>query len=98
MGPKLINCGKPEQVGTKECGKMLKRIQVLEDAGSLARRLEIGRLKDKRKELLGRHIRDCYMSLRWGDSRNERGQKLLEIFRQGENEVYIARLARRIHN
>ena len=26
-----MNCCKPEQVGTKERGKMLKRIQVLED-------------------------------------------------------------------
>ena len=31
MGPKLMNCCKPEQVGTKEIGKMLKRIQVLKD-------------------------------------------------------------------
>ena len=31
MGPKLMNCSKPEQVGTKEYGKMLKRNQVLED-------------------------------------------------------------------
>ena len=31
MGPKLLNCCKPEQAGTKEHGKMLKRIQVLED-------------------------------------------------------------------
>ena len=30
-GPKLMNCCKLEQVGTKEYGKMLKRIQVLED-------------------------------------------------------------------
>ena len=30
MGPKLMNCCKPEQMGTKEYGKMLKRIQVLE--------------------------------------------------------------------
>ena len=30
-GPKLMSCCKPEQVGTKEHGKMLKRIQVLED-------------------------------------------------------------------
>ena len=27
-------------------------------------------------------------------ARNERGQKLFEIFRQGENDVYIANLAR----
>ena len=31
MGPKLVNCCKPKQVGTKEYGKMEKRIQVLED-------------------------------------------------------------------
>ena len=31
MGPKLLNCCKPEQVGTEEHGKMLKRIQIVED-------------------------------------------------------------------
>ena len=31
MGPKLMPCCKPEQVGTKEHDKMKKRIQVLED-------------------------------------------------------------------
>ena len=31
MGPKLLNCCKPEQVGTEENGKMLKRIQIVED-------------------------------------------------------------------
>ena len=31
MGPNLMNCCEPEQVGTKEHGKMLKRIQILED-------------------------------------------------------------------
>ena len=33
MGPKQMNCCKPEQMGTKDFGKMLKRIQVLEDGG-----------------------------------------------------------------
>ena len=37
MGPKLMNCCKPEQVGTKEYGKMLKRIQVLKDGRVPAR-------------------------------------------------------------
>ena len=37
MGPKLMNFCKPEQVGTKEYGKMLKRIQILEDGRILAR-------------------------------------------------------------
>ena len=31
MGPKLMNCCKPEQMGTKEYGKVMKRIQTLED-------------------------------------------------------------------
>ena len=30
MGPKLVNCCRPEQVGTQKYGRMLKRIQVLE--------------------------------------------------------------------
>ena len=37
MGPKLMNCCKSEQVGTKEYGKMLERIHVLE-AGSIPAR------------------------------------------------------------
>ena len=31
MGPKLMNCCKTKQAGTKEYGKMINRIQILED-------------------------------------------------------------------
>ena len=31
MGPKLMNCCRAERIGTKQNGKMLKRIQALED-------------------------------------------------------------------
>ena len=31
MGPKLVNCCKPEQMGTNEFGKMMKRIHILEE-------------------------------------------------------------------
>ena len=55
-GTKWMNRCKPEQVGTKEHGKMLKRIQVLEDGRVLPRRQETGRLKDKRGKLLGRQV------------------------------------------
>ena len=51
MGPKLMNCCKLEQMGTKEYGKMLKMIQVLEMVGSWQKRQEAGGLKDKRREL-----------------------------------------------
>ena len=36
MGPKLMYSCKPEQVGTKEHGKVLKRIQILEHGRVLA--------------------------------------------------------------
>ena len=28
MGPKLMNCCRPEQMDTKEFGKMMKRVQI----------------------------------------------------------------------
>ena len=31
MGPKLVNCCRPEQLGTKEFGKLMKRIQILDE-------------------------------------------------------------------
>ena len=58
MGPKLTNCCKPEQVGTKECGNMLKRIQIFEE-GSHPKRQRIGESSEKRKELRERSIRGC---------------------------------------
>ena len=46
MGPKLRNCSKPVQVGTKEHGKMLKHIQILEDGRALAKEAKkTGRLR-----------------------------------------------------
>ena len=57
MGPQLMNCCKPEQVGTKEHGKMLKRIQVLEDDRVPAKTARDW--KDKRKKLPERNIKDC---------------------------------------
>ena len=57
MEVKLMNCCKPEQMGTKEYGKMLKMIQVLEMVGSWQRRQEAEGLKDKRQELREKSIR-----------------------------------------
>ena len=36
--PPLLNCCRPEQVGTKEHGKMLKRIHILEDGRGTSQR------------------------------------------------------------
>ena len=45
MGPKLLNCCKPEQVGTKEYGTMVKRIQIIEDGRVPAKEAKTERLK-----------------------------------------------------
>ena len=45
MQPKLINCRKPEQVGSQEYGRMLKRIQVLEDGGFPAKETKNWRIE-----------------------------------------------------
>ena len=50
MGPKLVNCCKPEQVGTKEHGKMLKRIQVLEDGRVHAKEANNRKIEGRNKE------------------------------------------------
>ena len=39
MGPKQVNCCKPEQMGTKEVGNMMKRIRILEE-GRLPTKIE----------------------------------------------------------
>ena len=38
MGPKLTNCSRPEQMDTKEFGKMMKRSQILEEGKSPSQR------------------------------------------------------------
>ena len=51
MGPKLMNCCKPEQVGTKEHGKMLKRIQVLEDGRVPAKKARDWKIERQKKRI-----------------------------------------------
>ena len=50
VGPKMMNYCKLEQVGTKEHGKILKRIQVLEEGrvkAKEAKKMRISRTKEK---------------------------------------------------
>ena len=44
-----MNCCKPKQVGTKDHGKRLKRIQILEDVRVPAKEAKNERLKDKKR-------------------------------------------------
>ena len=55
MGPKLMDCCNSEPIGTQEYGKMLKRIQVLEDGRVPAKearnwRIEGQKIRITRKE------------------------------------------------
>ena len=47
-GPKLMDCCKPELLGTKERDKMLKRIQILEDGRVPAKKGQ--KLEDRRTQ------------------------------------------------
>ena len=50
MGPKLMNCRKPEQVGTKECGKMRKRIHAFEDGRVPGREARNWKIEGQKRE------------------------------------------------
>ena len=51
MRPKLMNCCKPEQVGTKEYGKMLKRIQVLEGGRVPAKEARAWKIEGQKRRI-----------------------------------------------
>ena len=51
MGPKLMNCCKPEQMGTKEFDRMLKRIQTLEEGKVPAKETKSWRIEGKKKRI-----------------------------------------------
>ena len=51
MGPKLMNCCKPEPTGTQVCGKMLKRIQVLEDGTVPATEARSWRIEGQKRRI-----------------------------------------------
>ena len=55
--PKGMNCRRPEQMGTKEYGKMLKRIHTLEDGRVLAKEANNSRIEGQKKETHEKGIR-----------------------------------------
>ena len=59
MGPKLVNCCKPDQMGTKEFGKMMKRIQTLEEGSVPAKEAKNGKSRENRIELRERSVGGC---------------------------------------
>ena len=51
MGPELMNCCKPEQMGTKEYGKMLPIIQLLEDGRVPAKEAITWRIEGQKRRI-----------------------------------------------
>ena len=48
MGPKLINCCRLEQMDTKEFGKMVKSIQILEEGRVPAKEVKNWRIEGEK--------------------------------------------------
>ena len=61
---KLMSSCKREKAGTKEYGKMLERIQVLEEGRVPTKKQENGMKKDEREGSPETSIEDCWTSLR----------------------------------
>ena len=60
MGPKLTNCCRPEKMDTKEFGKMMKRIQILEEGRVPAKEAKNWRIEgEKKKNDKKGEIRGC---------------------------------------
>ena len=57
-GPKFMYCCKQEQVGTKEHGHMLKRIQTLEDGRTPAKEGSKWKIQ-RQKRITREEYRDC---------------------------------------
>ena len=75
--PKSMNCCKPEQVGTKEYGKMVKRIQIFGDGRIPANEARNWRFEGQKRRIT-RTTEDCQMSLRWEDSWHRRSMETLQ--------------------
>ena len=50
-GSTLLNCCRPEQVGTKEHGKTLKRIQILEDGRVPAKEAKVWKMEGRKRRI-----------------------------------------------
>ena len=57
MGPKLLKCCSREQVGTKEHGKMLKRIQILEYGRVPAKEATDSKTEGKKRRITRKEYR-----------------------------------------
>ena len=55
-GTMLMNCCKPEQVATKEHGKLVKRIQILEDGSVPAKEARNWKIEGQNRRITRKRI------------------------------------------
>ena len=51
MGPKMVNCCRPEQLGTKEFGKTMKRVQTLEEGRVPVKEAKKWRMEEEKRRI-----------------------------------------------
>ena len=73
MGPKLTNSCKPEQVGTKEYGKILKRIQTLEDGRVPAKEAENRKIEGQKRRISRKENKILSNEFEMGGFRAQKG-------------------------
>ena len=73
MGPTLMNCLKREQVGTKEHGKMLKRIQVPEDGRVPAKKARDWKIEGQKKRITRKEEKRLLNEFEMGGFRAQKG-------------------------
>ena len=73
MGPKFMNCCKPEQVGTQEHGKMLKRIQVLEDGRVHEKEARNWKIEGQKRRIAGKEHKRLVNELEMGGFMAQKG-------------------------
>ena len=66
MGPKLMNCCKPEPMGTQGHGKMLKRIQTPEDGRIPAKEAQDLRIEGQKRRIMRKEYHRLVNKEVWG--------------------------------
>ena len=84
MGPKLTNCCRPEKMDTKEFGKMMKRIQILEEGGVPAKEAKNWRIEGEKKRMTRKAKQEAVKQFRNG--RIDGAKRLVELGNRKNNE------------
>ena len=82
MGPKLVNCCRREQMDTKEFGKMIKRIQTLEEGRVPAKEAKNWRIEGEKNRITRKEYKRLLNNF---EMEGLMSQKRFVEFGKGEN-------------